>query len=66
MGLPDILRSNFAQLLISLHMDCDPLETQKVPEMTRVFATLQPITKDSELKQHNTEIIPQVLLNMKG
>ena len=39
-NLKDTLRSNFAELLISLHMDCDPLDTMPIPQMTRVFNQL--------------------------
>jgi hypothetical protein len=40
--LNDALRSNFAKLLISLHMDCDPLDKMNLPDKTRVYADYKP------------------------
>ena len=65
--LEDSLRANFAKLLISLHMDCDPLDCLTVPQKTRVFADYKPLDNHKivideegpELPANNTEKVPE-------
>jgi len=56
-NLKDTLRSNFAELLISLHMDCDPLDTMVIPEMTRVFNLLAKLDDVDQELPNNVEKI---------
>lgn len=51
--LNDALRSNFAKLLISLHMDCDPLDKMNLPDKTRVYADYKP----QDAKRHEEEAL---------
>jgi hypothetical protein len=54
--IPYALRARFARLLISLHMDKDPLEALNVPIMTRVWDEVDRV----ELPQ-NTNVPEQLL-----
>jgi len=57
-GLPHSLRARFARLLITLHMDKDPLEALNVPVMTRVWDDID--NDDFELPK-STNIPPRLL-----
>ena len=39
--IPESMRANFANLLISLHLDKDPLEKLVIPIMTRVWKDVE-------------------------
>lgn len=55
------LRARFARLLISLHMDKDPLEQLNIPIMTRVWDEIE--GEEIVLPQSNN--IPKELLDLK-
>ena len=55
------LRARFARLLISLHMDKDPLEQLNIPIMTRVWDEIE--GEEIILPQSNN--IPKELLDLK-
>ena len=56
------IRANFARLLISLHMDNDPLDPLIIPLMTRVYSEVE--DPDMELT-HKDEAIPEKLKVLK-
>jgi len=57
--LPYAMRARFARLLISLHMDKDPLEALNVPIMTRVWDEVENVYLPK-----NTNV-PKKLLQLK-
>jgi hypothetical protein len=59
--IPFAMRAKFARLLISLHMDKDPLEKLNIPIMTRVWDEVEKET--IELPRSNN--VPKKLLELK-
>ncbi len=57
--LPYAMRARFARLLMSLHMDKDPLEALNVPIMTRVWDEVEKV----ELPRNTN--VPKKLLQLK-
>ena len=57
--MPSLLRASFANLLISLHLDRDPLENLVVPIMTRVWDEIE--QGSLETPTSNAEIHPKLL-----
>lgn len=54
------LRARFARLLITLHMDKDPLEKLNIPIMTRVWDNIE-----TDTKLPCNDFIPPKLLKLK-
>lgn len=57
--MPSLLRASFANLLITLHLDKDPLEKLVVPIMTRVWHEIE--EGSLETPTSNAEIHPKLL-----
>ena len=57
--MPSLLRAAFANLLITLHLDKDPLEKLVVPIMTRVWDDME--QGSLETPTSNAEIHPKLL-----
>ena len=60
-SIPYALRARFARLLISLHMDKDPLEQLNIPIMTRVWDEIE----SEEIILPHSNNIPKALLDLK-
>ena len=57
--MPSLLRASFCDLLITLHLDKDPLETLVVPIMTRVWDDIEQGTLETPIS--NAMIHPKLL-----
>lgn len=60
-SIPYAMRARFARLLITLHMDKDPLEKLNIPIMTRVWDEIELETVDLPRSTN----IPKKLLELK-
>lgn len=57
--MPALMRANFADLLITLHLDKDPLEKLVVPIMTRVWDEIEQGSLETPVS--NAQIHPKLL-----
>jgi hypothetical protein len=71
--IPYSLRARFSRLLITLHMDKDPLETMNIPVMTRVWDEIESevvtLPQSDNIPQQLLELKPafeKIIMDMKG
>lgn len=57
--MPSLMRAAFANLLITLHLDKDPLEKLVVPVMTRVWDDIEKGSLMTPVS--NAQIVPKLL-----
>ena len=56
--MPSLLRAAFANLLITLHLDKDPLEKLVVPIMTRVWHEIEEGSLAVDEMRLNDQVMP--------
>jgi hypothetical protein len=58
-NIPYKMRANFAKIIISLHLDKDPLEQINVPVLTRVWQEI--IQAKTSIPQNKAKVNPKLL-----